>query len=78
VKEPAIFRRQVQEHVMSMNKDQVNGRVKEAEGKAQEVAGKIVGSAHQEVKGEVKKNLGATQAKFGDLKSNLKDSQKPA
>jgi uncharacterized protein YjbJ (UPF0337 family) len=76
--EPAIFRRYVQEYVMSMNKDQVKGRAKEAEGKMQEVAGKIVGSKHQEVKGNVKKNLGELQAKFGDLKQNLKDSQKRA
>jgi uncharacterized protein YjbJ (UPF0337 family) len=60
---------------MSMNKDQVEGRVKEAAGKVQEVAGRIVGNPTQEVKGNIKKNVGAAQAKFGDLKSGVKDSK---
>ena len=34
---------------MSINKDQVEGRVKEAAGKVQEVAGKAVGSTTQQV-----------------------------
>jgi uncharacterized protein YjbJ (UPF0337 family) len=59
---------------MGMNKDQVEGRAKEAAGKVQEVAGKMVGNTHQRVKGNIKKNVGAAQAKFGDAKSDLKDS----
>src|ERR1700722_20111615 len=59
---------------MSINKDQVEGRVKEAAGKVQEAAGKAVGSTTQQVKGSVKKNVGAAQAKFGDMKSHVKDS----
>jgi uncharacterized protein YjbJ (UPF0337 family) len=61
---------------MSINKDQVEGRVKEAAGKVQEVAGKTVGSTTQQVKGNVNKNVGAAQAKFGDAKSHMKDSSK--
>jgi len=38
---------------MGINKDQVEGRVKEAAGKVQEVAGKAVGSGTQQVKGAV-------------------------
>jgi uncharacterized protein YjbJ (UPF0337 family) len=60
---------------MSINKDQVEGRVKEAAGKVQEVAGKTVGNTSQQVKGDVNKNVGAAQAKFGDAKSHLKDAQ---
>lgn len=56
---------------MSMNKDQVEGRAKEAAGKVQEVAGKMVGSTRQRMKGNIKKNVGAAQAKFGDAKSDL-------
>ena len=37
---------------MSMNKDQVKGRVKEAEGKIKEVAGKLVGNEKLEAKGK--------------------------
>ena len=67
---------------MGINKDQVEGRVKEAAGKAQEVAGRVTGSDTQEAKGAINKNLGAAQAKVGDLtekaKGALKDAQKEA
>jgi uncharacterized protein YjbJ (UPF0337 family) len=61
---------------MSINKDQVKGRAKEAAGKVQEVAGKVVGSPRQQVKGNVKKNVGAAQAKFGDAKKDIRDSNR--
>jgi uncharacterized protein YjbJ (UPF0337 family) len=60
---------------MSINKDQVEGRAKEAAGKVQEAAGKLVGNTNQQVKGNINKNVGAAQAKFGDVKSNIKDSK---
>jgi uncharacterized protein YjbJ (UPF0337 family) len=63
---------------MGINKDQVEGRAKEAAGKVQEVAGKAVGSTTQEVKGNINKNMGAAQAKFGDAKSHAKDAAKDA
>ena len=63
---------------MGMNKDQVKGRVKEAEGNVQESAGKIVGNDRQEAKGNVTKNMGKLQAKVGDVKQELKHSQKSA
>ena len=44
---------------MGINKDQVDGRVKEAAGKVQEVAGRVTGSPTQELKGKVKKTVGA-------------------
>jgi uncharacterized protein YjbJ (UPF0337 family) len=59
-----------------MNKDQVEGRIKEATGKVQEVAGKAVGNPTQQVKGIVNKNVGKAQAKYGDLKSDAQDSAK--
>ena len=61
---------------MGINKDQVEGRVKEAAGKIQEVAGKTVGSTKQQVKGNINKNVGAAQAGFGDAKSRASDSAK--
>ncbi|MBK6805970.1 MAG: CsbD family protein [Betaproteobacteria bacterium] len=45
-----------------MNKDQVKGRVKQAEGKIKEVAGKIVGNEKLEAKGKTQKILGQAQA----------------
>ena len=56
-----------------MNKDQVKGRVNEAEGKIKEVAGKLVGNENLEAKGKVQKELGKAQARFGDVKKDVKD-----
>jgi uncharacterized protein YjbJ (UPF0337 family) len=63
---------------MSINKDQVKGRVKEAEGKIKEVAGKLVGNETLEAKGKIQKTLGKAQAKFGDVKQDVKDAAKDA
>ena len=63
---------------MSMNKDQVKGRVKEAKGEIKEVSGKLVGNETLEAKGKVQKVLGGAQAKFGDVKQDMKDSKKGA
>jgi uncharacterized protein YjbJ (UPF0337 family) len=59
---------------MGINKDQVEGRVKEAAGKVQEVAGKAVGNTTQQVKGNINKNVGAAQAKFGDVKRDVNNA----
>jgi len=61
---------------MGINKDQVEGRVKEAAGKVQEVAGKAVGSATQQLKGLANQVGGATQAAFGDAKEHVKEAVK--
>ena len=65
---------------MGIHKDQVDGRMKEATGKVQEVAGRVTGNHTQEAKGAINKNLGAAQAKVGDLtekaKGAFKDGQK--
>ena len=63
---------------MGINKDQVEGRAKEAAGKIQETVGKAVGSTKEQVKGNLNKNAGAAQAKFGDAKSHLKEANKEA
>lgn len=59
---------------MSINKDQVEGRVEEVKGSIKEVAGKVVGDTTLEAKGNIQKNLGKVQAKVGDIKRDLKDS----
>jgi uncharacterized protein YjbJ (UPF0337 family) len=68
----------LQEQVMRINKDQVKGRVKEVEGKIKEVSGALVGNETMEAKGKIQKNLGKAQAKFGDIKHDVKDFAKPA
>jgi uncharacterized protein YjbJ (UPF0337 family) len=56
-----------------MNKDQVKGRMKEAEGKVKEVAGKALGNKSLEGKGKMQNAVGNAQAGFGDLKHDLKN-----
>lgn len=61
---------------MNMNKDQVKGRVEEVKGKIKEVAGKLVGNEKLEVKGKIQGIVGGAQAKFGDVKHDVKESKK--
>ena len=61
---------------MSVNKDQVKGRVKEAKGKIKEVTGKLVGNKTMEAKGKIQKFFGGAQAKFGDIKQDMKGTKK--
>lgn len=63
---------------MGMNKDQVKGRVKEVKGTIKEAAGKLVGNEKLEEKGKTEKVLGEAQAKFGDVKRDVKDAIKSA
>lgn len=55
-----------------MNKDQVNGAIKDAAGKVQQQAGKVVGSTEQQAKGLAKQVEGKTQKGFGDAKEAVK------
>ena len=61
---------------MSINKDQVKGRVEEAKGAVKEVAGKLVGNETLEAKGNIQKNIGKVQSKLGDLKQDITESAK--
>jgi uncharacterized protein YjbJ (UPF0337 family) len=51
-----------------MNKDQVEGKLKEVGGKIQEAAGKVVGSEEQQAKGLANQVEGKVQKKVGDVK----------
>ncbi len=57
-----------------MNKDQVNGKLKDIGGKIQEQVGDLVGNKEQEVKGLKNQVEGKTQEKLGDLKEAVKDA----
>jgi uncharacterized protein YjbJ (UPF0337 family) len=61
---------------MGINKDQIDGRAKEAAGKIEEVAGRVTGSPTRELKGKVKKHVGAVQADYGDAKERSKEQAK--
>jgi len=54
-----------------MNKDQTEGRGKEAKGKVKEVTAKVIGDGALEEKGRVEKAVGKVQAGYGDLKDDL-------
>ena len=47
-------------------------------GNIKEAAGKLVGNEKMQVKGKIQKNLGKAQAKFGDVKKDVKDAVKDA
>lgn len=53
-----------------VNKDQVKGRIKVAEGKIKEVAGHITGNKALEETGRVEKVAGDVQATYGDGKND--------
>jgi uncharacterized protein YjbJ (UPF0337 family) len=59
-----------------MNKDQVKGVTKDIAGKAQEGAGKIVGSKSQQAKGLEKQIEGKSEKSYGDAKEAIKDAGK--
>ena len=63
---------------MSMNRDQVKGRIREAKGKIKEAAGKLVGNEKLEQKGKTQQVLGEAQAKLGDVKKDVKETVKNA
>lgn len=59
-----------------MNKDQVEGSVKNVAGKAQRKMGEIVGSKNQQNKGVQKEVEGNMQKAAGDSKEIIKDAAK--
>jgi len=61
---------------MTINKDQVQGRVDEAKGAIKETTGKIVGNPSLQAKGNIEKNIGKIQAKVGDVTEDLKKLSK--
>lgn len=61
---------------MGINKDQLEGRAREVGGKIQQEIGKLTGNKTQQVKGAIKKNIGAGQAKLGDIAEQAKDANR--
>ena len=55
-----------------MNKDQIKGRIKEAQGTVKETAGKVSGKEILEQKGKLQKAAGKAQAGYGDIKNDIK------
>jgi len=59
-----------------MNKDQVKGTLKDAGGKVQEAAGKLVGSTEQQLKGLKNQGEGKAQKAVGDVKEVVEDNRR--
>ena len=57
-----------------MNDDQVKGRVDQAKGAVKEAAGKVVGNPNLEGEGKIDQATGKTQATYGDVKEDVKDT----
>ena len=64
-----------QEATPPMNKDQVEGRVGEAQGKVKEATGVIVDDKKMRVEGNVQKNVGKVQKNYGDLKQEVESGK---
>ena len=58
-----------------MNKDQLKGTLKGAQGTAQAQAGKSTGSTDQQAQGLVKQAEARLQKAYGDMKEALKNSR---
>jgi uncharacterized protein YjbJ (UPF0337 family) len=53
---------------MSINKDQVKGRIQKSKGTVKQAAGRVTGDAKLEAAGKTQKALGTLRAKYGDAK----------
>ena len=61
-----------------MNKDQAKGTIKDAEGKVQAGAGKLIGNKEMQGKGLQKQVVGQAQKSLGDAKEVVKDVREAA
>ena len=56
---------------MSINKDQIKGRLEEAKGTVKEAIGKAAGNPTLEAKGKIQKGAGALQGSVGDAEQKI-------
>ena len=70
-----VYAEESQEATPPMNKDQVEGRVGEAQGKVKEATGVIVDDKKMRVEGNVQKNVGKAQKGIGDAKEAIKKGE---
>ena len=61
---------------MVVDKDRVRGRLAKAPGTVKAVAGRITGDTALKTEGQLEKHFGKVQAKYGDLKQDVKQSFK--
>lgn len=61
-----------------MNKQQINGGMKEAAGKVQKEFGKAVDSPKHVIEGGMKEVAGKTEKTVGKIRQDMKDARKDA
>ena len=59
-----------------MNKNQIEGSVKDVTGKVQQKVGEVTGNTNQQVKGVAKRIEGKVQKGVGDVEQAVDDSAK--
>jgi uncharacterized protein YjbJ (UPF0337 family) len=59
-----------------MNKDQIEGGIKEVAGKVQRKVGEVVGNPNQQDKGTIKEVTGKIQKTVGDAEESLKKANR--
>jgi uncharacterized protein YjbJ (UPF0337 family) len=59
-----------------MNKDQIEGGIKEVAGKAQRKIGEAIGNPNQQGKGAIKEVTGKIQKTVGDAEESLKKANR--
>ena len=57
-----------------VDKDVVEGKLKQAEGKVQDAAGDVTGNTHDDVAGKAKQAEGKVQEGFGKAKDAVRDA----
>ena len=69
-----VYAAESEEVVAPMNKDQVEGRVGEAQGKVKEATGVMLDDKKMKEEGKAQKNLGKVQKGYGDIKKDIEKS----
>ena len=69
-----VYSAESEEVVAPMNKDQVEGRVGEAQGKVKEATGVMLDDKKMKEEGKAQKNLGKVQKGYGDIKKDIEKS----
>lgn len=52
-----------------MNKDQIDGRIKQSGGRVKQFVGKTLGNPRMELEGRIQQATGRVQTRYGDLKN---------
>jgi uncharacterized protein YjbJ (UPF0337 family) len=69
-----VYAAESEETTPPMNKDQVEGRVGEAQGKVKEATGVMLDDKKMKEEGKDQKNVGKVQKGYGDIKKDLEQS----